>query len=100
MESAVPPARKRPEGRSAPKLGEWRELVDSWLIADRDVPRKQRHTAKRVHERLRDEHAVEVSERQVRRYVRERRRVLGEASSRRSDRARSGTWSCTRACRT
>ena len=79
LESALPPERKRPEGRSAPKLGEWRELIDSWLVADRDAPRKQRHTAKRIHERLRDEHGVEVSERQVRRYVRERRRALGEA---------------------
>jgi hypothetical protein len=58
--SPVPPARKRPEGRAAPKLGEWRELIDSWLIADRDAPRKQRHTAKRIHKRLRDEHGVEV----------------------------------------
>lgn len=72
------PPRKRPEGRSAPKLGAWRELIDSWLEADREAPRKQRHTAKRVWERLRDEHGVEVSERQVRRYVRERRRALGE----------------------
>jgi transposase len=78
LESPVPPARKRPEGRPAPKLGEWRELIASWLIADRDAPRKQRHTAKRIHERLRDEHGVEVSERQVRRYVRERRQQLGE----------------------
>jgi transposase len=76
--SAVPPARKRPEGRPAPKLGDWRELIDSWLIADRSAPRKQRHTAKRIHERLRDERWVEVSERQVRRYVRERRQALGE----------------------
>src|SRR6059058_3417756 len=78
LESPVPPARKRPEGRPAPRLGEWRALIDSWLIADRDAPRKQRHTAKRIHERLRDEHGVEVSERQVRRYVRERRQQLGE----------------------
>jgi transposase len=78
LESPVPPARKRPEGRPAPKLGEWRELIDSWLIGDRSVPRKQRHTAKRIFERLRDEHGVEVSERQVRRYVRERRQALGE----------------------
>ncbi|MDQ2759768.1 MAG: IS21 family transposase [Actinomycetota bacterium] len=77
LESAVPPARKRPVGRPAPKLGEYRELIDSWLIADRTAPRKQRHTAKRIWERLRDEHGVEVSERQVRRYVRERRRALG-----------------------
>jgi len=79
LESAVPPERKRPVGRAAPKLGEYRGLIDAWLIADRDAPRKQRHTAHRVWQRLRDERGVEVSERQVRRYVRERRRLLGEA---------------------
>lgn len=73
--SPVPPERKRPEGRPAPKLGEYRELVDSWLIADLTAPRKQRHTAKRVHQRLVEEHGADVSERQVRRYVRERRRA-------------------------
>jgi transposase len=78
LSSAVPPERKRPVGRPAPKLGDYRELVDGWLIGDRDAPRKQRHTAHRVWQRLRDEHGVEVSERQVRRYVRERRRALGE----------------------
>ena len=30
-------------------------IVDSWLRADRSMPRKQRHTAKRVFDRLRDE---------------------------------------------
>jgi transposase len=78
LESPLPPPRKRPGGRPAPKLGAWRALIDSWLEADRAAPRKQRHTAKRVWERLRDEHGVEVSERQVRRYVRERRQALGE----------------------
>jgi transposase len=77
LESAVPPARKRPEGRPAPKLGEFRELIDSWLTADLEAPRKQRHTAKRIHERLVGERYADVSERQVRRYVRERRRALG-----------------------
>jgi transposase len=75
--SAVPPERKRPEGRPAPKLGQYRELIDSWLIADLEAPPKQRHTARRVWERLREEHGVDVSERQVRRYVRARRRELG-----------------------
>ena len=77
LESAVPPARKRPEGRPAPKLGEFRDVIDSWLSADLEAPRKQRHTAKRVHQRLAEEHGADVSERQVRRYVRERRRALG-----------------------
>jgi transposase len=79
LESPLPPERKRPEGRSAPKLGEYRELIDSWLIADLEAPRKQRHTAKRIHQRLVDESGADVSERQVRRYVRERRRTLGVA---------------------
>jgi transposase len=78
LESPLPPERKLPEGRPAPKLGPYRALIDSWLGADREAPRKQRHTARRVWERLRDEHGVEVSERQVRRYVRERRRELGD----------------------
>jgi len=77
LSSALPPERKRPEGRPAPKLGECRALIDSWLLADRQAPRKQRHTSRRVWERLRDEYGVEVSERQVRRYVRARRRELG-----------------------
>ena len=62
--SAVPPQRRSPAGRPAPRLGGYRSLIDSWLVADRDAPRKQRHTAHRVWERLRDEHGVEVSERQ------------------------------------
>jgi transposase len=78
LESSVPAPRKRPVGRPAPKLGAYRALIDSWLEADRAAPRKQRHTGRRVWERLRDEYGVEVSERQVRRYVRERRRALGE----------------------
>ena len=48
LESPLPPARRRPEVRPAPKLGEFRELIDSWLIADLTAPRKQRHTAKRI----------------------------------------------------
>ena len=78
LESPLPPERKRPEGRPAPKLGPYRALIDDWLRADREAPRKQRHSARRVWERLRSEHGVEVSERQVRRYVRARRRELGE----------------------
>lgn len=77
LAAPLPPARKRPQGRLAPKLGSYRALIDSWLEADREAPREQRHTARRVWQRLRDEHGVEVSERQVRRYVRERRRALG-----------------------
>jgi transposase len=76
--SPVPPPRKRPVGRPAPKLGVYRELIDSWLEADRVAPRKQRHTARRIWERLTEEHGAVVSERAVRMWVAARRRELGE----------------------
>ncbi len=78
LASPLPPPRRQPERRPAPKLGAYRPLIDGWLLADREAPRKQRHTAKRVWQRLVDEQGAEVSERQVRRYVRMRRRELGE----------------------
>jgi len=77
LESAVPPTKRRPAVRPAPKLGEYRELIDEWLIADLVAPRKQRHTAKRIWKRLVDEHGVEVAETTVRDHVRKRRRELG-----------------------
>lgn len=78
LECAVPPARKTPQNRPAPALGALREVVDEWLRADAQAPRKQRHTARRVWQRLVAEHGAQVSERQVRRYVHQRRRELGE----------------------
>jgi transposase len=78
LESAVPPPRKRPEGRPAPALGAYRPLIDEWLLADRRAPRKQRHTARRIWRRLVDEHGAQVAERTVREYVAARRRELGE----------------------
>jgi transposase len=75
--SPVPPLRKRPERRPAPKLGEYVELIDEWLIADLVAPRKQRHTAKRIWKRLVDEHGADVAETTVRDHVRKRRRELG-----------------------
>lgn len=39
-----------------PKLDAFTGIIDGWLDSDREVHRKQRQTAKRVFERLRDEH--------------------------------------------
>lgn len=75
LASAVPPARKPPE-REAPVLGPWKPLVDEWLAADAAAPRKQRHTARRVWQRLLDEHGAHLAESTVRAYVGARRRQL------------------------
>ncbi|HTC73161.1 MAG TPA: hypothetical protein VK655_09750 [Solirubrobacteraceae bacterium] len=66
LAALLPLVKRKPVSRPAPKLGAYRELIDSWLDEDLDAPRKQRHTAKRVWERLREEHAVDVAERTVR----------------------------------
>lgn len=77
LASAVPPPKRVPLSRPAPKLGAYRELIDGWLTADLEAPRKQRHTAKRIWRRLVDEHGVEVAETTVRDHVRKRRREMG-----------------------
>jgi transposase len=75
--SPLPPVKRSPAVRPAPRLGPYRVLIDGWLEADREAPRKQRHTAKRVWQRLVDEHGAEVAETTVRDYVRRRKRAMG-----------------------
>src|ERR1035438_2586191 len=54
-----PAPRKTPERRSA-RLEPFKAVIDGWLRADLDAPRKQRHTATRVHARLLDEHGADT----------------------------------------
>ncbi len=77
LASPVPPPKRTSASRPAPKLGAYRALIDEWLEADLEAPRKQRHSAKRIWRRLVDEHGAEVAETTVRDYVRRRRRELG-----------------------
>ena len=80
LASAIPPERKTP-ARSSPKLGPVREFIDGILQSDREAPRKQRHTAHRIWERIRQEHPeARVAEATVRRYVRRRKQELGLAA--------------------
>ena len=74
----VPPGyrRKRPPRR--PKLEPYTGVIDGILEDDLSAPKKQRHTAKRIFERLRDEHRFDGGYTIVRDYVRERRRVVRE----------------------
>ena len=62
----------------APRLEPFTGVIDAILEADRPVPRKQRNTAKRIFERLRDEHGCTGQHTIVKDYVRERRRRTQE----------------------
>lgn len=56
--------------RRGSKIDPYAALVDGWLEADRMLPRKQRHTAKRVHDRLRAETGYDGEYTTTLRYVR------------------------------
>ena len=53
---AVPPGYVRTKGVPRPKLGPLIGVIDAIVEADDRAPAKQRHTAKRIWQRLRDEH--------------------------------------------
>jgi len=52
-----------------PVLGKYLETIDNWLSADKEQPKKQRHTARRIYHRLVTEHGYTGGESTVRRYV-------------------------------
>ena len=52
----VPPGFRTRKSRGQPKLGPFLPIIHQILEADRTAPRKQRHTAERIFQRLRDEH--------------------------------------------
>ena len=74
MAFSVPPGYRRTAPIKRPKLDGFTEIIDGWLEDDLGVHRKQRHTAKRVFERLRDEHGFTGGYTIVKDYMRERER--------------------------
>jgi transposase len=77
LASAVPPPRKAYPPRRRPATDPYAAVIDGWLLADKDVPKKQRHTARRVWQRLVAEHGATLAEVTVSRYVARRKRELG-----------------------
>jgi len=73
--AALPPARKVPP-RAAPLIGPHRSTIRGWLVDDLAAPRKQRHTARRVWQRLVDEEGAVVAESTVRAVVAALKREL------------------------
>ena len=62
------------ENRPRPTLGPFLGIIDQILEDDRSAPPKQRHTARRIYERLRDEHGYSGSASHVRAVVAQARR--------------------------
>ena len=75
---SAPPGYRRQDPPRRPRLEPFTGVIDAILEADRQVPRKQRHTAKRIFERLRDEHGFDGQCTILKDYVRERRRRTQE----------------------
>jgi transposase len=70
----LPPRQKRRK----PVMDPYETIIDTWLLEDRNMPKKQRHTAKRIYDRLVKEYDFVGGERTVRQYVSRRRQLLGE----------------------
>lgn len=76
LADATPPARKLPQ-RVAPTTGPYVDLVRRWLMEDQAAPRKQRHTARRIWQRLVEEEDARVGESTVRSLVARLRTEIG-----------------------
>jgi len=77
LEYSEPPRYRLKEPRPKPKIGPYLERIAQIIEADKAFPKKQRHTAKRIYERIR-EMGYEGKYTQVKEAVRELERVGGE----------------------
>jgi transposase len=67
---SVPPGYQRRQAVKRPKLGPWLGVIDAILEEDKTRPARQRHTAKRIFDRLREEHGFSGGYTIVKDYVR------------------------------
>jgi len=78
LKHSVPPGYRREGPPIRPKLDPFVAIIDQILADDMSRIKKQRHTAKRIHERLRDEHGFTGGITIVTDYVREKKRRTRE----------------------
>src|ERR1700685_3203715 len=67
---SAPPGYQRQRPVRRPKLGPWLGVIDAILKDDKTRPARQRHTAKRIFERLKEEHGISGGYTIVKDYVR------------------------------
>ncbi|MEW6447356.1 MAG: IS21 family transposase [Bacillota bacterium] len=70
LASAEMPRYRRTRPRPFPVMDPYRAIILAWLEADAAAPPKQRHTAKRIYDRLVEEYGFTGAESTVRRFVR------------------------------
>ena len=83
---SVQPGYRRQQPARRPKLDAWVGAIDRILEDDKAEGRKQRHTAKRIFERMRDEHGYRAW------HAGQRRRVGSELFALGWEPARLGGW--------
>lgn len=70
---SLPPGYQRKQTQAFPKLGPHKEWLDEVLESDKKVHHKQRHTATRLYQRLKDEHNYTGGYTTIRNYVAKKR---------------------------
>ena len=73
-----PPGYRRQKPPPRPALDAFLAIIDAWVAADGQQPRKQRHTGTRIYARLRDEYDYTGSVSAVRRYLAQCKQRQGE----------------------
>jgi transposase len=73
LQYSLPPGYERKKPVVRPKLGPWLGIIDQILVEDQSQPKKQRHTAKRIWDRLKAEHGFGGGYTVVKDYVRQAR---------------------------
>ncbi|MBE0479003.1 IS21 family transposase [Candidatus Aerophobetes bacterium] len=78
LSDSAPPQYKRRVPPPERVIGPVKPIIDSYLNEDKIAPKKQRHTVRRIFQRLVDEHTFQGSESTVKRYVRSVRGIWKE----------------------
>jgi transposase len=73
LQFSLPPGYERKKPVARPKLGPWLGIIDQILVDDQSQPKKQRHTARRILDRLQAEHGFRGGYTIVKDYVRQAR---------------------------
>jgi transposase len=62
LKSSEIPQYNLSKAKPCPVLDPYKDLIREWLEQDKSAPKKQQHTARRIFERLRDDHSYPGSE--------------------------------------